>query len=741
MSGQPNIYAMDQAKFRQQYLSNLNLQANIDDKNLQANKIYKKTGSTPTQLTDTRTTAEKLLDIERLKIDVRSELSKIADGTNAGQIVEQLDPATLSFLAQHIDEVVKEIKPKYKYGVPADVFIPFIQAYMNKAITTNEVSFGLQQSMGRNILLGIQQIQNQMVRVGDLDNLRTMIDRVQREMVRPADLRTLRGEVNADNVAVAQRLRGTINADLRRLRDEIGADMVLNIRVGNLNRLTVADLNALRREIEGDIRAANAGRLTQADLDALSQRLRGNINADLQRVQRGIAGDIDATMQQVGINQNLIQAVLRNIDDMRRIIPTTSEIQEIGRVQNEGLKAEITAELSDAIEPLPTRAQIQQMMQQLETAIETSDTINLEVILEKINDVISLQPATSVQLTEIKKQLEDISAVKASSSEVGGAEAKKVSKVSKAKEAGISEAEPVEAISVAKAISGNKGGPAGLTPEVINEYRSRFIASTNFPEGPEGKQQMAKYVKDLLGKLPIGIPRQKENYGISKTTTLGQASRETLENAILQLNTLIGPSLFPEGIPADKKGSSSSGYGIKKHKMKGEGISKGILDKVDYTNGIISKNKFVPFGKFFIDTNRLNDNIISVKRGKGINVSGLPVQRVSNELGSVMRTIVGNGQPQYNEIEKLTDDEKKYLYKISKTTNILNKLSIPTPNKDDDEKDINQFEIYKGELLNGNDSSELIKKFKLLIVKMVKRDLLPKGQANEILMDMATLGY
>lgn len=106
-----------------------------------------------------------------------------------------------------------------------------------------------------------------------------------------------------------------------------------------------------------------------------------------------------------------------------------------------------------------------------------------------------------------------------------------------------------------------------------------------------------------------------------------------------------------------------------------------------------------------------------------------------------MRTIVGNGQPQYNEIEKLTDDEKKYLYKISKTTNILNKLSIPTPNKDDDEKDINQFEIYKGELLNGNDSSELIKKFKLLIVKMVKRDLLPKGQANEILMDMATLGY
>jgi len=52
MSGQPNRNPTDPAKFRQQYLANLSLEANINDKNLQANKIYKKTGEVPSQMTD-----------------------------------------------------------------------------------------------------------------------------------------------------------------------------------------------------------------------------------------------------------------------------------------------------------------------------------------------------------------------------------------------------------------------------------------------------------------------------------------------------------------------------------------------------------------------------------------------------------------------------------------------------------------------------------------------------------------
>ena len=69
-------------------------------------------------------------------------------------------------------------------------------------------------------------------------------------------------------------------------------------------------------------------------------------------------------------------------------------------------------------------------------------------------------------------------------------------------------------------------------------------------------------------------------------------------------------------------------------------------------------------------------------------------------------------------------------------------LEVPEePEKEEDDQDINQFEILKGELLCGNDGNETIKKFKVLVMRMMNKGLLPKGQAKEILLDLATMGY
>jgi hypothetical protein len=115
MSGQPNRNPTDADKYRQQYLANLGLRANIDDMDLQANKIYKKTGQTPTQPTDTRTTEEKYADIERLKIELRAELTKnLMDGTEAESVVNQLAPEELLFASTFINALTSELKPKYK---------------------------------------------------------------------------------------------------------------------------------------------------------------------------------------------------------------------------------------------------------------------------------------------------------------------------------------------------------------------------------------------------------------------------------------------------------------------------------------------------------------------------------------------------------------------------------------------------------------------------------------------------
>ena len=49
MSGQPYKTPIDIANARQAYLANLQLRAELDDKNLQANKVYIKTGQLPVE--------------------------------------------------------------------------------------------------------------------------------------------------------------------------------------------------------------------------------------------------------------------------------------------------------------------------------------------------------------------------------------------------------------------------------------------------------------------------------------------------------------------------------------------------------------------------------------------------------------------------------------------------------------------------------------------------------------------
>jgi hypothetical protein len=58
---------------REQYLSSLQLQIENDQMlNLNANKILKYTGETPTQIIDTRTTEEKFADMISTRRDVKS---------------------------------------------------------------------------------------------------------------------------------------------------------------------------------------------------------------------------------------------------------------------------------------------------------------------------------------------------------------------------------------------------------------------------------------------------------------------------------------------------------------------------------------------------------------------------------------------------------------------------------------------------------------------------------------------
>jgi hypothetical protein len=270
----------------------------------------------------------------------------------------------------------------------------------------------------------------------------------------------------------------------------------------------------------------------------------------------------------------------------------------------------------------------------------------------------------------------------------------------------------------------------------------------------EGLRATFPVQRRIVKKLPVPLnPKSDEYKAISRKAQIDDLTERYI--TILEERGVEPPNRAPSNYVANIKGwyrrnypqivliyeagigpppeaeAEAVGKGLRR--IKGKGIS------IDEDLGVKSNLKFAPFGRYIINLAKLNDDIIRLCRKNGTNISNCKTLRVSPDLANVIRKIVNGGKPTFNDLTALNDEDKhKYNEYIRKSEIVGEGIEVP---EIDEKKDLNQFEIMKGEILSGNDSTELIKKFKTLIVKLVHNGRLPKGQAKELLLDLASLGY
>lgn len=221
------------------------------------------------------------------------------------------------------------------------------------------------------------------------------------------------------------------------------------------------------------------------------------------------------------------------------------------------------------------------------------------------------------------------------------------------------------------------------------------------------------------------MPSLEPNYQDSDTSDYGYP----VADDVLDVNPMNNPFNYL---------SEPEGRGIR-GRRRGRPIGRGIIkEKPPKATKIPS---YKPFGINEINHKKLDNGILTVRRKSKTNYMDLPSKAISSNLKGIIKTISGGGTPSYNDMSKLTEEEQDYLHKLVKKSDLQDKLSVPTPSKDKQEKDFHEFEVLKGEIMSGNDSKELVKKFKLLVVKLSRQGVLPKNESNELLLTLTELGY
>jgi len=172
-------------------------------------------------------------------------------------------------------------------------------------------------------------------------------------------------------------------------------------------------------------------------------------------------------------------------------------------------------------------------------------------------------------------------------------------------------------------------------------------------------------------------------------------------------------------------GSGIKGCGLKKSATKASG-------------GIPQTERFAKFGRYVIDKQKLKDGQCVIRFDSGACIHKIPARRIGKEVQNVLSKIAGGAMPNFEDINSLSQDDRRYLYNIQKSAKM--DAQIPSPDKDVETKEMDEFEKMRGQILAGNDNKDLCKKFKLTLLKFAKDGRIPRREVNEVLMEMASIG-
>lgn len=723
MSGQPNRYATSAEKFRNEYMDALNSRANVDDFNLQANKNYKATGSLPPsvmKMMDNRTTTEILADTEKLKLNIINEL-KVLMPTATGSVVVQkiqtapvnADGSFLVWVAQNMPEIVRNLRKKYALGIKGDsqdaenIVLFLSDMYTKvKSYSGSVKAYFDANGDGR---VGIRE--------GDLDAISNEYSGIVARLVSKYGKIT---DMATGDLAVELRDKIT------NLKSMLNTKEYKNM-ITELNNLDVSNPSSNFDFLET---MTNNGRTFFDILDNLPS------TAEVKTLMGQLNKSLDNS------TPVLTNKILLSLID---IFPSSEEYQLL-----DDIISNYTTTTTRPIPPPPSRPPPVPP-----TSIPSTPSSSSSSVISVDDDDAKLQAYHAT----IQDRLDEIDAERADiDKQISGLGEKPTTKIGAKKwDKQASELDmkmyalDKEYDDLTKKLQSNIApttrSPISSTESsgsvVVQQLQTAQKNVDALTQMIKTKQQELEKAERELKKIPI-TSRFISNEYPNKKQEIERIERDLkqLDDALKQNEETVR-DIQRRSVSLDRQPGVGVGFKKRRGRPKGSGVGpKPFMDKIDEDKGIKPVKKYHPFGKYYVNSHKLNHgNVLSIKSKSGTNVREYPSRTVSHHLGSVIKTIIGGGVPSWNDMEKLSEDEKDYLYKVSKRAEFADKISIPTPSKDKIEKDIHEFEVCKGEIMAGNDSKELIKKFKLLIIKLSKNGTIPKREASEVMTELLELGY
>ena len=673
-SGLP-INTFGQAKeYRNRYLANLSLEVQNDLYNLRANQVFKQTGQ-PSVPPDTRSTTEKLADVERIRVDLLRGFLQITDGIQASDALSKLTTDEILFASQKLPAIIADIKPKYARGIPADALVSYIRALRHKEMSTNGVSFSAQEATAQAILQALQNGQRVMgASAGPFDTS------IPDYPPPPAPSASSGQPLQIPSMLQPSAPPAPASAPpaQRSLADILGSRRVVGEPVASEPAVEESYQDTMKRvQKEKDIRAA--------------EMWMANPSLPLSQMPKGVQAEVAKMKKERG----------------EATSSGASEFIEVKR------RIDNDPEVANALLKNP------------------ANMAEWEQFPEKVLNELGLPTDKDTSFYFLKKWVS--SPERASLVKMAGDDWKKKRTINTLKASLAPYIQGFITLSSGKAPS---KAPKKSTGEMLAEARARKEAGISKTSPIMTADELASAMEAEMKKINKGsfkIGQKTPATEEMKYAPPPSMSRQVTEGLGMKPKIIIGrPREPPSRMP---RGREILGYGV------GKTMSRPKQNiELNYELGI-KPAQLISFGKYMINPSKLASGILDIKSINGHGVAKYPAKSLSPKLTKIMKRMLDNNMPDASDFNEMDIEDQKFLYNLAKDSNIMDRLDIPTPKMTKDGEEEYRFDVLKGQIMAGNDSKELVKEFKQLLLKFSNDGRIKKSDAREILLDLVSMGY
>ena len=134
--------------------------------------------------------------------------------------------------------------------------------------------------------------------------------------------------------------------------------------------------------------------------------------------------------------------------------------------------------------------------------------------------------------------------------------------------------------------------------------------------------------------------------------------------------------------------------------------------------------------KYFIDTHKLNNNILEVRYNKNRHLTNVKTQVIGHGVKNIIHSIINNDDMNQNDYHVLTEQEKHLIRTI---LNMLDKSHLLS---NADEEFNERFQILLSEYNAGNNSEILRNQIKQYILHAMKLNMISRQAGQQMIIEM-----